>query len=185
MNPITRRDLIYGAALIPVGIALADCSPNVEPTFVAALQAVGQEISLALPQLQKAGLSNNLAGTIAKAITAIEAAASGVGMATTATQGQSVLIQIEGDINAIVPVVAPFVALVPGGAIISLVIAALPAIEAMVNFGVSLLSNQAKQVAATAVVPTPAAGSLARSEAPIDPAQAALAELLRRAAGHS
>jgi hypothetical protein len=138
-----------------------------------------------MPQLTKAGLSGATVTTVSTAITAISAAGNDISAAATATQGQSTLIQIEGYVNAIAPDVLPFVSLIPGGGILALVIAALPAIEAMLNFAVSLLSAEAKTIAVAATPPTPAPTSAARMAATAPGANptsaAALAELLRLA----
>src|SRR6185312_3303581 len=181
MNQIlSRRRLLAATAIVPAAVVLAACpGPVAVPAFVAALQSVGQDVLLAMPQLLKAGLSGATAATVNTAINAISQVGNDVSAASTATQGQSALIQIEGYVNAIAPDVLPFLPLIPGGSIIAIVIAALPAIEAMLNFAASLLSAEAKAVAATAQVPAPAASTLRRMGATVDPSQAALEELLR------
>ena len=99
-------------------------------------------------------------------ITAIEQAVSAVGGSITQTQGQSVLDQIESAINAIAPLVLPFVSAIPGGSYIGLIVAALPALETAVGFLVSALTPAAVQVAQTAP-PLPASATFGAINLPV------------------
>jgi predicted small secreted protein len=174
MNSMNRRQVI----VLLGGTTLAGCAgaSGQIPLYVAALRAVGQQALLSLPQLKTAGLSGPTADTIAKALTEISTVGQAISDAASATDGQSTLIKIEGYINAIAPLAVPFAALVPGGALIGLVVAALPAIEFAVNLTVSLLTPPAKVLASTAPKPAGAARGVI---AVLTPEQA-LAELLRR-----
>lgn len=178
---IGRRDLLRASALTPLaGLMACAGGSQAVPQWMTAIQAVGQEFALVLPQLQQAGMPASDAATAQQVIAQIQQAATAVGTASSATQGQSALIQIEGAINAIAPIALPFVSLIPGGSILGLIIVALPAIETMLNVTVSLLSAPAKQIAATAPAAAPTTPTAAA--APLDPAQA-LGIILRQT-GH-
>ena len=160
-----RRDFL---ATLAAGTALAACAGQVPVAqWVAGLQAVGQEFSLVAPQLQAAGLGGSALAQAQSIIGQIIAAAGAISNASAAAQGQSTLLQIEGYINALAPLVAPFAAGVPG---LGLIVAALPAIEALLNVTSALVPATQQLVAAH---PTAARMS----------AQQALAELLRQT-GH-
>ena len=126
---------------------------QIAPIAVAAMSAFGKEIVLVAPQLEKFGLSDNADAQVKKYAQLMADLANGITTATPATEGQSTLTKIEDYINAVAPIVAPFVSLVPGGSIIGLCIAALPEIELLVNLGASLLTQAAKQIANTAPKP--------------------------------
>lgn len=153
---MNRRFIITAAAMLPIGYVvsgMSSCGGGVAtqvPLYVAAIEAVGQQALLALPQLIGAGLSGTAASSATTIINQISNVGKAISAAATATESQNSLIQIEGYINALAPIVASFASVIPGGAIIGLIVAALPAIEFAVNLGVTLLSPQAQQLAATA-----------------------------------
>jgi hypothetical protein len=151
---ITRRTLLLTGAS---SIALAACSTSTTttvntqvPVWAAALKAVLTEIVSVLPQLQAVGLSGTALTQAQTIIGQIETALSAIGAASSASQGATTLATVESYINALAPLVLPFVGLVPGGSVIGLIIAALPEIELALNFVISLLTPQAKSIAATA-----------------------------------
>lgn len=200
---IDRRSLLLFAAASPI---LASCKQADVARWVAAEQAIGQEFIVVAPELARFGIDANapvtvpsfkiggvtvppITTTVSGVGTLVRDITSAVGVASTAAHGQSVLITVETYINALVPViwpaVAPFVtAANPGaGLTIGLIVAALPAIEGMLNFaidfGQTLLSGEAQKLAALAPPPVPAAGRVgaALKASPDD----YLNELLRRA----
>lgn len=162
---LTRRALFAGAAPCAL-LALSGCgttggTTNINsqvPIWVAALQAIGTEITSVLPQLQSFGLTGSALANAQAIVAKIETVLSGIGSASTATQGQSTVATIEGYINTLAPIILPFVSAVPGGSIIGMIVAALPAIETAVNILITYLTPQAQQVAATA--PPPPAGAV-------------------------
>lgn len=144
-----RHILLSGVAVV----ALAGCTtagPNPVPLWVAGIQAVAQEFTNDLPAILQAAGASGSGASIQSIIDKIVAAASAISSASTQVQGQSVLQQIEGYVNSLAPLVAPFAASVPG---LGIVIAALPAIELGLNVLTSFLSPQAKALGAT-VAPT-------------------------------
>lgn len=165
-NEMTRRALLLGTT------ALVGCSSinQAVPVWVAALQAVGEEFQLVMPQLQGAGLSGANAAVATTVIQNAEKALAVIDATSTQTQGQSTLITVEQYINALAPLVIPFASLIPGGAAIGLIVAALPAIELAVNLGASLLSTQAQALAASA--PKVASAVYGRASAPLTAQQA-------------
>jgi hypothetical protein len=181
MNQLTRRQ-----ALALMGTTtLAACAGGsaLVPSWVGAIEAIGQQVALDAPQLKVAGLPAASLTQVSSIDGQIESAAAAIGAESTATQGQSTLIQIEGYVNAVAPIVEPFLetaagAAVPGGGFaIALIVAALPALEFALNMTVSQLTAQAQAIGAKAVLPASAVfGSGA-----MDRSQQALNELLRRA----
>ena len=180
-----RRQLLASTALIPVAMLLAGCpsAGTQVPLFVSAIKAIGQQALLSLPQLQAAGLSGASAAKAQTIVDQIEKIAGAISDAATATDGQSTLIKIEGYINALAPIVATFASLIPGGAVIGLVVAALPAIEFAVNMTVSLLTPTAKAIASSApIVPAGPSGAVNSAAPPeVIAATPYLNELLHRA----
>ncbi len=177
---ISRRDLFRGAAMVPVGIALASCAGgNQVPAWVAAIAAIGREAVLILPQLVAAGLPGAAASQAAAIIGSIQNVAQTISAASTAAQGQAALGQIEIYINAVAPIVADYAGLVPGGSILGLIVAALPAVELAVNVIVDLLTPQAKALAGTA--PTAIPSTPTAAAAPLS-AQQAMERLIALAA---
>ncbi len=183
---MNRRALLRSTALIPVSAALAACGStsgttttggipvNVTvavPAWTNAIQAIGQFFQQQfLPSLVAGGakIPSSTIATIDQIVSGISGVASGVNSATTQSQGASVLTTIENFVNELAPVAAPFLALVPGvGPILSIALAALPAVEGLVNMGTSLLSPLVTQIAAAPVPTTPTA-----SAAPLSPQQA-------------
>lgn len=179
---MTRRRLLMTTAVAGV---LAGCkgSGGAVAPYVAAIKAVGTEALTVIPELAAAGIA--LPPQVSDYLTAINRAAGAVGSAATVTEGQSVLVQIEGYVNALAPVLLPLLAAaVPGaGATLGLIVAALPAVEALVNVAVTELTPLAKQLAQyapTMVTPTgqPVPGA-PRATGTVDP-NYALAVLIGR-----
>lgn len=162
MNTIvSRRRLLAATSLVPIAFALDACNGTaglLAPIAVSAFQAVGKEAVLIAPQLVQYGLSQADADNIVAGAKIVAAVAGAITGTSTALQGADTLSKIEAYVNAVAPIVAPFAPLIPGGTVIGLVIVALPEIEMAINFGASLLSQMAKQVAATAP-PLPAAAA--------------------------
>jgi hypothetical protein len=155
-RPSRRRLLILGASVS--ALALTGCAtiPGQIPAWLQGLQAILEEAPSIIPQLQNFGLSGSALATAQQVVADIEQVLNGIGNATTAAEGLSILQQVETYINTLAPIalaVIPASVLGPAGTVIGLVIAALPAIEAGVNMLVSALSPIAKQIA------TPAAAS--------------------------
>jgi hypothetical protein len=148
--PSRRRFLLLGAAALALPVFGCATTPNTTPAWVAALQAIATEASSILPQLAAVGLSGAALASAQTIVKEIQAALSAIGVASTVSQGQAVLQQVETYINALAPLVLPFVAAVPGGTIIGLVVAALPAVETALNFVASLLTPVAQQLASSA-----------------------------------
>jgi hypothetical protein len=181
-NPISRRALFAGMSAATVGsLGLIACTnpnlppvTNAVPAYVAAFQAILSLLASVVPQLQTVpGFAGNTLTSVETVIAEIQKVLTGVSNATTATAGEDVLTVIEGYINVLAPMVLPFVALIPGGSFIGLIIAALPAIEGLFNFFVDLLSPTSQQVAATSPALTSHRLGLARGTlgAPPTPAQ--------------
>ncbi len=169
MLNLSKRQLMIGAS----AIALVGCNgPNQVPAWVAAFEAVLTMATSILPQLQAVGLSGGDLDKAQKIVAGMQDALKAISSASTQGQGQAVLTQIEGYINALAPIVATFAALVPGGSIVGLIIAALPAIELGVNFVISLLTPQAVAIASTAPAlpnaPQGKVGAVENSQAYLD-----------------
>lgn len=158
INHNRRNFLLASAGVFALGVAGCSTSQtqnvnNVNsqvPGWVAALQAVATEVSSIMPQLTAAGLTGSAASKAQGIIAQIEKALGAIGSASTAADGQSVLATVETYINSLAPLVEPFVAAIPGGSIVGLIVAALPAIELAVNMLVTLLTPQAQALANTA-----------------------------------
>jgi hypothetical protein len=145
--------MVLAGATAIAGGTLAGCAtgtPTTGAAWVTALESIASEIALAVPQLVEAGLGGNTLTSVQEVVAEIQQALSGVGAAITATAGQDVLVQVEGYINAIAPLVQPFLSLIPGGSIIGLIVAALPAIEALLNVAVTALTSVAQSLASSA-----------------------------------
>ncbi len=148
---LSRRHLMLlagGAAVAPL-VGCASVNSQV-PSWVAALEAIATEAGSILPQLEAAGLSGADAAKAQQIVAEIQSALKVINIASSETQGQSALATVEGYINALAPLALPFVSLIPGGTVVGLIVAALPAIELALNFIVSLLTPQAKELAASA-----------------------------------
>jgi hypothetical protein len=156
---LTRRKFFLLASAVPAGAALAGCATfdQQAPAWIAAMQAINTEISLIMPQLTAAGLSGTAAAQVSAILAQMQKALSAISVASTQAQGASVLVQVEQYINALAPLVLPFVSLIPGGSIIGLIVAALPAIELAVNT-ISNLTATAVQLS-TSAPPLPASGA--------------------------
>lgn len=169
MNPITRRALLRTTAFTAPAFALAACAGagggvpvtvNVPvSSWTNAIQGIGQYFTQQfLPSLTSAGakIPASTLGTIERIVGGIGGAAAGVNAATTQSQGAGVLATIENYANELAPVVAPFLALIPGaGPILTIALAAMPAVEGLVNMGSTLLSPLAQQIATQPVASTP------------------------------
>jgi len=135
-------------------LALAGCANGGSvttsiPTWVSAIQAIGTEVGQIVTQLPSS-VPAATASQIQTIISEIQQAASAVGAASTQSAGQSTLSQIEAYINDLAPLVLPFVSAIPGGSIIGIIVAALPAIEVALNMLISTLSPTAKTLVSTA-----------------------------------
>jgi len=152
---LSRRKFIALSGVAAIAVPLAGCAglpftPTLVQSAVTAIQAIGTEITQFLPQISSvAGISTSTVSAIATVVGLIQQAASAVGTATTQSSGAAILTQIETYINDLAPLVLPFLSLIPGGNILGIIIAALPAIEAAVGI-VSQLITQAASLAATA-----------------------------------
>lgn len=169
---MNRRQLLVSSS----ALALAACQPGAPTTSggvpgnplsgvtltqaLQGVQALSAQAQAIYQQLVSAGMrvSSGTATTVQTILTQIQNAASALTPVSTAVQGQSVLQQVESYINTLIPIAAPFLPLIPGGAggIISLIVAALPAIEAGFNMIVSFLTPATTAVAA----PSPTAAAL-------------------------
>lgn len=171
MRMLSRRTLLMASAVAP----LAGCSTlnsfvgnTTVPQWVTALQAVAAEVGQILPQLQQyVSVPAATASEITAAVSGMQQVLSGVSTSWSQAQGESALQQIETYINNIAPLVLPILTAagvsIPGGAIISLIIASLPAIEAAVGMVLSALSSTSVQVAQVAVPPSSAASARLRA----------------------
>lgn len=169
---LSRRNLlkiaIGAAAMVPVATLLGCPGTTTSvSSWVQVIEDIGTEAVDIVPQLEAAGMSAASGSTVQSIVTEIQAAASAIGSSSTATQGQSTLQQIEGYINSLAPLVAPFVALVPGGAVISIIIAALPLAESALNM-ITALTSQAQSLAAQPASAALKANSLAAAQAAAD-----------------
>ena len=149
---VSRRTLLAtvapGALLTLAGCGTTPVNPSV---WISGIQAIATEVGQIAGQLGAAGVSASVIAQVQSIVASIQAAASAVGGAVTQSAGQSILIQIEGYINALVPIIQPFLSLVPGvGSIIGIIVIALPAIEAALNIIVGLLSPAATALASNA-----------------------------------
>lgn len=152
---LSRRHLIQLTGSAAVGSLLAGCATlgngsTLAQTAVTALQAVATEITQVIPQLITAGLGGNTLSAVQNIVAEIQQVLSGVSNAMTQSQGQSILQQVESYINDLAPLVLPFVSAIPGGSIVGLIVAALPAIEAVVGVAFTYLTNIAQGLATTA-----------------------------------
>lgn len=150
---VTRR--VFLTATAPGALMLAGCagsSTGSVSVWIAGLQAIETEVQALLPAIATA--TSVPAATLTEITTilqGISTALSTVGTASTTLTGQSVLAQVEGYINALAPLILPFISVIPGGQYISLIVAALPAIETALNF-ISNLTAQALSLATAAPV---------------------------------
>ena len=159
---ISRRALIVGAPSLALPAALlSGCGGStglpsntvvgqISSTVLSGLQAIAATITSVAPQLVAAGLPSSALGTVNGYIQDIEQVVAGVNSASSAATGATVLSDVETYINTIAPIILPFVSAIPGGSIIGLIVAALPAIETALGTFISLLTPAAKQVATTA-----------------------------------
>lgn len=149
---LSRRMLLLSGA---AAVTVAGCSTlsnwtTITQQAVTALQAIAAEITQIIPQLVSAGLGGNTLTAVQNIVTEIQSVLSGVTTAITNGQGQSILIQVEDLINQLAPLVLPFLSAIPGGSIIGMIVAALPAIEALVGVAITALTNLAQSLASSA-----------------------------------
>jgi hypothetical protein len=196
---ISRRRtfaLLGGASLIPL---LARCTPAETAAWVAAEEAIGQEFAAVAPELAGLGVNVNTSFTVAGQAVTVGGVAALVSNATSALSaasadsvGQTTLVKIEAYINtmtgAIWPVIGPVVSAAspPVGFTIGLIVAAMPAIEGMLNFAVdfggTLLSADALALAKLAPQPASARFTMHPGLVPVVSPQQYLNLLLQRAA---
>lgn len=201
MNTILNRRRFTQLLLSSTALSLVDCSAAQVASWVAGEQAVGQEFVIVEPELAAAGFNAatpipvTISGvtkttTLAGVGTLIQQLTTALGAASTASQGQSTLIEIETYINALTPIIWPIVspfitAASPGaGFTIGLIVAALPALEAALNFAVdfggTILTSQAQQLAKLAP-PVPAAAKFGTVGVVQTPSEVYLNMLVERA----
>lgn len=151
---LSRRNfLLASTGVAAVGTGLGSCaifSPTGTSEWVPPLQAIAVEITQIIPELVKVGLGGNTLNSVQQIVGEIQQVLSAITSASNQGQGQSVLAQIENYINDLAPLILPFVSLIPGGTIIGLIVAALPAIEAMLNVIVTQLTALAQSLAGSA-----------------------------------
>lgn len=151
--PLTRRRALRAVLLGGAAIALAGCGTPTTGSvsvWVAGLQAIETEVQAILPQIASAvSIPAATLAEITSILSAITSALSAISSASSTLTGASVLAQVEGYINALAPLILPFLSAIPGGGVIGLIVAALPAIEAALNF-ISSLTSQALSLASAA-----------------------------------
>lgn len=151
---LSRRKFISMTSVAAVAVPLAGCGilPVIPvASWVAGIQAIGTEIATLLPGLAGiAGIPASTVAQITQIITEIEQIAAGIGIASSASAGQTALQAIEALINTLAPLLLPILSLIPGGAIIGIIVAALPAIEAALGMVISLLTPPAMALSARA-----------------------------------
>lgn len=164
---LNRRHIITTAAMLPIGyvVGCAPLSSGTTTTLDTALQgvqALGTEAQAIYQELVVGGMKvgTATANTVQTILTGIQTAAGALTAANAATLGQSTLATIEGYINALAPLAAPFT----GGAstIFQIALMALPAIESGFNMLVSLLTPAAK---ALVPAPSPTAAAITPADA--------------------
>jgi hypothetical protein len=169
---MNRRALVTTALMLPIGYVVSGMSTcgggtSVTSTTISdalkGIQALGTEASAIYQQLVAGGMkvSSATASTVQTILNGIQSAASSLTAANAATLGQSILAQVEGYINALAPLVAPFVT-GGGSTILQIALMALPAIETGFNMLVSLLTPAAK---ALVPAPTPTAAAVTPAQA--------------------
>lgn len=161
---LSRRRALLMLAAAPL---LVRCTEAQQAAWVAAFQTISQLFITVEPELVGQGFNANspisftISGvktttTVSGVAALVSKLAQTLSAASTVAEGQSALVTVETYINALVaviwPIVQPFVmAASPGGGFaIGLIIADLPALEAMLNFsanfGGTLLTAQAQQL---------------------------------------
>jgi len=144
---ISRRKILLSAVAMSPLLMAGSCINNIPANpsvWISGIQAIATEISQIVGMLSTAGVSPSVIAQVQSIVASIQAAAAAVGTAVTQTAGQSILTQIEGYINALVPILQPFLSLIPGiGSIMGIIVIALPAIEAALNIIIGALSPAA------------------------------------------
>jgi hypothetical protein len=169
----SRRRLMSLMLAAGVSMTAAACAGNnvnttistIAPALLAGLEAIGTEVSQILPMIQSVGanIPASTVSAIQTAITGIEAAVSGIGAASSASNGASILQTVETYINDLAAALSPFLSLIPGvGPIIGLIVAALPALEAVAGIIISLVQPVAAAFK-TLAPPLPASARLKAS----------------------
>ncbi|MDE2426324.1 MAG: hypothetical protein KGO96_10510 [Elusimicrobia bacterium] len=178
-----RRAVLFTGATGVLAAVLTACSGTTPsptaPAWVSIAQSIAAGLGAAVPGLEGVGLSTTTGGEITTAANSIARLLAQLPAVPTAAQGQSIVTTIENDINTFAPLITPFAALIPGGATIGLVVAALPALEAAVNLATSLTST-ALSLATTATPKTAGGARGAHGPAPQLSPQAALVLLRQR-----
>lgn len=153
---ISRRSLLLTTA--PAALALAGCAGGTTTFNVAgfaqAIQAVSDELNQVLGSLPVGSIPAATLATIEKFIGDIKTVAAGVASVTTPQAGQSLLITIEDYFNQLAPIILPLISVIPGigsaASILGIIIAAMPAIEAIVNMLITALTPAAQSLAKAA-----------------------------------
>src|ERR1700676_1793586 len=127
MTSLSRRDFARrAAAFFLVGTSLLSCTQAQTAQWIAAEQALGQEFTVVSPELAALGVSasapvtipsTTVGGVTVPAVTTsvaglaalVGALTSALGAASSASEGQTVLIRVETYVNALVPVIWPVV----------------------------------------------------------------------------
>ena len=162
---LSRRTLLFTTA--PAALALAGCATTGGTTtfnigaFAQAIQAVSDELGAVLSALPTGSIAAGTLATIQTIIGDIKTVASGVGSVTTPAAGTSLLTTIEGYLNQLAPIILPLLSVIPGigpaMGILGIIVAALPAIEALVGM-VTALFPTTQTLAASAPPVTTASG---------------------------
>lgn len=170
--------------------ALAGCAglTTSVPIYVAAIQAIGKEAVSIMPQLESAATALGIAipANAPAIVNDIISVAGGVGNAATAAQGHDALTQIETYINTLAPLAVPIItAFAPSaGAALGLIVAALPAIEGLVDIIITELTPLAQSLAQDAPAPPATAaqrlGAAANDNTPAARAKPYLDYLLQK-----
>lgn len=159
---ISRRTLLFTTA--PAALALAGCATSGGTTtfnvaaFAQAIQAVSDELGAVLSALPTGTIAASTLSTIHTIIASIQTVATGVSSVVTPAAGANLLTTIEGYINELAPIVLPLLSAIPGigpaAGILGIVVAALPAIEAMVGMVTALFPQTQTLASAAPAVPT-------------------------------
>lgn len=156
-----NRRMAFAAPLLVSGCAAPTGGGTSEiPIWASEIGTLGATITELTPEMVAAGMPQSAATAMGTIVSNITKAASALNVASTTSQGQSTLGQIEGYINALIPIITPFLSLVPGGSVITIILAGLPAIELALNF-----ASQLSPAAQALVAAKPGAARLSPSQA--------------------
>lgn len=185
---LSRRQLLVlgSTGLLATGLAAcAGQSPQntvtvVSAAFLAFVQAAAAELQGVQPLLAQAGPS--VPGKVATGLADAISVLSSLNAASSQTTGLSALNTVITDLNAVAPVLVPIItAINPAvGAAVGLVVASLPAGEALLQVAISsftAITTQTQQLAASA--PKPAAARFGVASGP-PTSNDYLVELLQR-----